>query len=256
MDNNNKNKKKIKLKNLAIIGLSLLALIFTIIIILSLLGIFNLKAIVNDSQNRFDEVDDEELLVVGRNLYDRANSIFEIWEVVPYCGLEFEEIFKIEKINFTDDINKQGYYYKSNFVSLDSLKLWLNKWFSNDIINKKINEKALSDVNKIDLYTSYVEQNNVLYCRSVFNFDKATNSKFLGDYDLSIKSKTNDSVIYSVRLPYIKENAITNNSKCWNDKEINISNCLPEEIEYKENEFIIVKNNSGNYIIDKFIFHD
>lgn len=227
-----------KKKNNAI----LICLCILILTIFSILAINN-RLKVNDNDTNKDSFAIEK----GKELYDRAVEIFDMWLLKPYCGYSEEELLntnslKIEALG--DAGNGNGKYYASDFKSLDELKEYLRKYLSEDIVEKNVvktkkygNKTLYKYVEDISLlnskdedysYVDYVLKDNVIYCR--LQTGKGYYSSYTGKYDITLSDKSDDEISYKIVSYYDEDGKITT----------------------KETKFVIV-NENNNWIISEYV---
>lgn len=221
----------------------------------------------NNNENKKNDnvrlLTNEEAIIEGKMLYDKATEIYETWILIPYCGGDINSIMKqdnIEKLG--SDACMNGRYYKSDFSSLDNLKEYLKRWLSEDIVNDKVfktseyNGKTYynyvedySLLSDCDNYASvdYVLKDNTLYCR--LDIGKGWISLYDG-YDMKVDAIEENKIIYTITSAYVK-----GESNCYLGL-IDSKPCSEEDLEYKDTKFIIEKNESGNFIVTEFTLHD
>ena len=246
-------------------------IIFFVCLVIMFLGFFifilcdyldlnadNLKNKINkgsiDDMGNYRVLDGMESLSIGKELYDKANEIYSVWFLVPYCGYNIYKINSLDKVELGDYSIGNGMYYESSYADIEELKSSLAKWLSLDIINKKVNDNSI--VFDLELlrnnnysYTDYVIKDNKLYCRA--QYDKEWLSNYLNKYTITVDSISNDSITYNISSSYAKNDA---SSKCLDD--LTITSCTREEIELKDTKFVISKNETNKWVVTSFVLHD
>ena len=206
----------------------------------------------NEQNSEANTLSEQEALNIGKELYDKATTVHETWQLLPYCGVSSEELNN-KKI---ENIGKASRMYESDFKDLNELKEYLATFLSTEIINQHIKEEAITDLSILDQdnkeYTDYAIKDGKLYCR--FNTGKGWLSRYLNNYDMKVNTIKNDLIIYDVKLANVAEYVATQtNSKCTYGGKI--SDCKENEIEYVDTKFIIKKVND-NWIVTDYKLHD
>ena len=242
-------------------------LIFIVCLIIIFLGIliFAFCEYLDISKDKFTKEEKEEeitdyrildgieSLSIGRELYEEATKIYTVWNLYPYCGYDIPEIEKKEKFELGALNIGNGSYYQSDFQNIESLKEYLKKWLSEEIIEEKINQEPVTDIELLKesryAFTDYVIKDDKLYCRS--QPEKEITSKYLNNYTITVSNIKKNTITYNIKSSYAKEEA---NSKCL--ESLNIKNCTKEDIEYKDTIFIIKKNKTNNWIVSSYTMHE
>lgn len=224
----------------------------------------NKKDEVNNNDNDSKLLSNEEAVVEGKRLYDKATEIYESWVLIPYCGVARNEI-KEGDIEILGDSNYgNGSYYKSNFTSLDDLKNHLKQWLSEDIINEKVVKsyvlngetyynyvEDLSLLSKQDThyaYIDYVLKDNTLYCR--LDTGKGWLTLYQDEYDIKVDKIEENKITYTITSTYAKQD-----SDCYLGMS-DSKTCKEEDLEYKNTTFVIEKNTTGNFVVSEYTLHD
>ena len=238
----------------------LIGIIIVLLVVTALFatGTFEFKTkITNDAKQTNDKItveendelsDEEDVLAIGKELYDKATKVFETWQLLPYCG---ERPTDGKILSF-----KSGsIMYETNFKNLDELKKYLASFLSDKIINSRINEQPITDVSILDnpekAYTNYLITDGKLYCRS--NTGKGWLSRYLNSYDMQVDTIKDDIVKFDVKIANVNEKvALQSDSKCTYGSKI--SDCTDEQIEYVNTKFIIKKVNN-NWVVTDYTLH-
>ena len=206
----------------------------------------------------------EEAIIEGKRLYDKATEIYETWVVIPYCGLDYHGAINQNVETLGDSGYGNGRYYKTKFKSFDELKEYLKQWLSEDIINKKVVKQTewngeinynyvedLSLLSKKDThyaYIDYVLKDNTLYCR--LDTGKGWVSSYIDEYDIKVDTIEDNKITYTITSKYGKEN-----SGCyWGSA--NNKTCSEDDLEYKDTTFVIEKNSTGNFVVSEYTLHN
>ena len=229
----------------------------------------NEEQVDNDNGSEVKKLTEDEAIVIGKELYDKATKIYETWVVLPYCGYDLQDInsqsVKSELLGNYGMGN--GYYYKSNFSSYDDLVTYLGNWLSEDIINEKVvksyewnNETYYKYVEDLSLifgtdshysYVDYVLKDGALYCR--LDTGKGWVPLYLGIYDITVDGIEENKIIYNIKSTYITQESFSSGSS--NCTSGNVNNCTSDQLEYEDTKFIIEKNDSGNWIVTDYTLH-
>ena len=196
---------------------------------------FNDEVINNQTSSQGKEenkITETEASTLGKDLYDKATEIYSVWYLLPYCGYSTEEISGRETVKFEDDGIE---FYESKYSSISELKSELANYFSEDIINSK--------VDSYDSTYFYKTENNKLYCRQTPG--KGWLSSYLEKYDIKVSNIEENKVTYTITSYYAKDI-----NKCNN-----IDDCAKDDIETRDTNFTIEKVNN-NWIVTDYTLHE
>ena len=206
------------------------------------------KEEVNDNQDDENvKMTEEQAVLLGKELYDKATDIYETWLFYPWCGYSDADIYNQSVHDFGGTYGNG--FYKSPYNDLEELKEELRNYFSEDIINSKINGIIVIDwdLKNIDTYVNYVIKDNEMYCRSYSGKGWVTGYY---DYDMIIDSIEDNKIVYNIKSKYILLNPSSN---CMLE---NINACNENDFEYKYTKFVIEKNDSGNWVVTDYTLHE
>ncbi len=203
-----------------------------------------IKDAVNNTEKML--LSNEGALSIGKELYDKVTEMYEVWQLRPYCGLSYVEIYKKDFVKF----GLVDGFYDSGFQSLDELKEYLSKWLSQSIIESKVGNEVVTDLsifeeNKNE-YTSYVINDGKLYCGS--NTGKGWRYRYLNYYDITVQNSEKNEITYNIKSAYPNDSIEFSSNKFedYNDS----------QIVYRDTTFVIQKNNNGNWIVTDYTLHD
>lgn len=201
----------------------------------------------NVNNEEVKNLSNEEALSLGKDLYDKATEIYETWLFLPWCGYNWDDIYNQPVYDFGGTYGKM--FYKSPYKNLDELKVELRNYFSEDIINSKINGiMAINwDLKNIETYVNYVIKDNELYCRNFHGKGWITGYV---DYEMNVDSIDNAKIVYNIKSKYV---ILKQGSSCMPE---NINACSESDFEYKDTKFVIEKNNEGKWIVSSYILHE
>ncbi len=202
----------------------------------------NLKKI-ETKEDSFEKKDtkfsEKEAISKGTTLYDKANEIYSVWKLLPYCGYNLEDTYNQDGISL-DTTNSDAKFYPSKYNSVDELKKDLSKYLSDDIIEKNVVENG-----DVLFYKVY---NGKLYCRKTLG--NGWFSTYLNKYDIKVLSIEKNKITYNITSYYAKDY-----TKCNSSGKLSISSCEKSNIETKETNFAIEKINN-NWVVTDFTLHD
>ncbi len=252
-----------KKSNGVLVGILIgIIIILIAIIVLFETNVINFKSEKNDnsSGNNNDNVDEillseEEAIDIGKKLYDKATEVYSTTVMVPYCGTNYSDISNKDKVTF----GKVDGFYDSGFAGIDDLKKELSNWFSQENINKMFTDyDVVTDLSLLDSdgmeYTNFVVTNGKLYCGS--NVGKGWLSLYLGKYDIKVNHIDLNKIVFDIDNYYAKgdaSNSCIDNAGAFQN---NIDKCNENEIEKRSTQFVIGKNNSGNFVVNSYTLHD
>lgn len=185
----------------------------------------------------------EQAIEEGKKLYDMATKVYEAkdYHNLPFCGvLLYSDDIKDKTLEELDvGQNEKHKYYKSDFSNKSDLEKYLKQWLSDDIVNDIVETN-----NSID----YMIVDNILYCR----LEPALGghlSYYQKKYDIKVNSIEENKITYTVSSAYSKDKSCIMAS-------VGASVCDGVELEYRDTNFVIEKNESGNFVVTEFTLHD
>ncbi|MEE3342522.1 MAG: hypothetical protein VZS44_00315 [Bacilli bacterium] len=252
---------KNKIKNIGIV-------IFIMFIILGIIDIFDKISYVFEPSDNYNEEDvfannnsglkNYEIIEKGRYLYDKANDIFEVSALRPYCGFSVEELLSLRTTNFNYGDNNVV-YYDSSYYSMDELEKVIKSVLNDELTKKVFNKKSITyDVSKLahDRNFDYVMDKGKLYCRK--HTFKGWVSSYLNHYDIRVKKISSTKIVYEIMSYYINDLGMEN-KKCINggkNGKLNVNNCNKKEFDIESTKFIIEKNIDNDWVVNYFVLHD
>lgn len=201
-------------------------ILITVIISLFLVVIISISLIIYNINNRrninYDETgyleedsinsEDEELYIIGQELYDKA---LEIYKINPYCGKKYNDISKDSIIT---ENNKS--YYETNYRNINQINKEVSKYFVN---------------NPFPSVKDYIIKNKKVYCK----YTSSKNTKnFLGQYYLDLENNSDNTIKFKVTTMHLGT---------VHKKTCNIYTpleCSSEEMINQNSVFIIEKKNN------------
>ena len=188
----------------------------------------------------------EEIISIGKKLYDKATEVYETKTLFPYCGVSYKEIASRPQKKYANAATGTGTYYDSGFKNLNELKEYLKKYFSEELIdNKIVQSNALEDLSLLGkedyAYTDYIIDDSKLYCRS-FSGKGWLNNIYLYEYDIIVTKEEETKITFTIKSKYINANT----SECNVD---NKDKCSDNDITIKDSTFIIEKFNDNAFTI-------
>ena len=254
--------KNDKGKNIIITLLIIVVVVLMVIIALMYMGVITNS--VNGKNNNLDDnemdqnnsttvnekkLDEAEALIIGKDLYDMATEIYGTWIVLPYCGLNYQEVLNQRSYKLGDSAIGNGNFYKTDFKDLDGLKDYLSNWLSDEIISEKITETAVTDLELLNDseygYTKYVIKDDNLYCG--MDTGKGWVTTYLNHYDMSVNNIEDSKVSYKVNSYYLNDYE----AECSS-----INTCDESDISTKETNFVIKKEQDDIWVVSEFILHE
>lgn len=262
-ENNNKN-MIILLMGVIIIILLVLGTLFATNVIT-----FTNKASTNNQETTNQNIEqespsntltNEEIISIGKKLYDKATEVYETEMLYPYCGFFYKEMANRPQKKYDDIATGTGIYYDSGFKNLDELKEYLKKYFSKDLVdNKIVTDYAIEDLSLLGkegyAYTNYIIDDGKLYCRS-FAGKGWMNAIYLYEYDMIITNIEETKITFTIQSKYISDE--TYQKIMNNQTECNVDNkdkCSDNDITIKDSTFIIEKSND-NWVVSNFTLHE
>lgn len=251
-------------------NITITLLVIIIIILIGIIALMYTGVITNNNNNNDNSIsnevekdddaveskklDETEALIIGKELYDKANEIYETWVLLPYCGVARNDISEQKSYDLGGDSGiGTGQYYKTVFKDLDDLKKYLSKWLAEDVIENKITETAVTDLNLLKnleyAYTKYVIKDNNLYCR--IDTGKGWLTTYANYYDISIDVLENDKITYNIKSYYVDNME----AECRSSGYVSVNSCDESEISTKDTKFVIEKNAADNWIVSEFTLH-
>lgn len=228
-----------------VILLLLLVIILAVLCTLFATGKIKFADLKNESKKETTEKQEDnklsetEAISQGNKLYKKANKVYSVWKLLPYCGYDLIEIYNQTGVKL-DSNNSYIEYYESKYSSVEDLKKDLSNFLSTEIINAKISE---------DNDTFYKVNNNKLYCRKTLGNGWVT--PYLNKYDLKINTIEEKKITYTVTSYYAIDF-----TKCKNSSNnMSVSDCEESNIETKNTNFTIEKVNN-NWVVTSFTLHD
>ncbi len=193
----------------------------------------------DNSEKKDTKLSEKEAISKGTTLYDKANEIYSVWKLLPYCGYNLEDTYNQDGISL-DTTNSDAKFYPSKYNSINELKKDLSKYLSNDIIEKNVVENG-----NVLFYKVY---NGKLYCRKTLG--NGWFSTYLNKYDIKVSSIEENKITYSITSYYAIDY-----TKCNSTDKLSISSCEKSNIETKDAKFAIEKINN-NWVVTDFTLHD
>ena len=232
-----------KNSKIVIIGLLIVALtVFCTLFVTGTIKLDNSKKVEtkeDNSEKKDTKLSEKEAISKGTALYDKANEIYSVWKLLPYCGYNLEEIYNQDGINL-DTTNSEAKFYESKYNNIEQLKKDLSKYLSSDIIEKNVTEDG-----DVLFYKVY---NDKLYCRKTLG--NGWVSPYLNKYDIKVSKLEENKITYNITSYYTKD--IT---ECNSNSKLSISSCGESNVETEETEFIIEKINN-NWVVTDFTLHN
>lgn len=181
---------------------------------------------------------EEDALNIGNLMFDKASSFYSstVLTTSPFCG---------RSLNENNIVLDEGTYNKaSNFSSIQDVKDYLLEFLSQNIVNAAVTNSG------------YKEIDGSLYCLASSGKGFLTN--YTGNKNLKVLDIQEDKITYSIEFIYADFDS--DNASCkfdWNFRltPSDLSLCSPDDLFNVNADFVIEKNDNGNWIITKFADH-
>ena len=243
----------------------IIAILITIVIalvsfmVLAYKGVIKVDFLMKTEETKTEEKEtktikltEQEALGIGTILYDKATEAYEVWQLLPYCGMDHAEIRRADEKDYGNSTWGPNQYVDSGMKDLEELKDHLRTFLSENIIKEKITKEPVTDLTLLQTkeysYNDYVIENNKLYCRSQGGGGNAFEAT--GNYYIEVKELNDSKIVYNITSEYYSTNA---SDDCRND--YYKYNCKDSDLTTEDTEFVIEKNDSNNWVVTKYVLH-
>jgi len=195
----------------------------------------------NDVSNNNLILSEEDALKIGEELFLKVNQYYdETWFLSGYSFCDVNLNVGV------DDVYSNVYRYNvsQKFDTVQTFKDYLSGFLSEGMIDKEFEVNN----NHVLSYPEYKDIDGKLYCANFF--ESGWGTYYIKKYDINVSEILADKIIYNVTYYYCND-VVGNSVYTWD-----IEPCAEENVYSKTYEFVVEKNNTGNFVVSEFVYHE